>query len=213
MQAPSQAVSQSPSAATPVRPAILAPPNLAPDDTDWISNASLTFKVLAGAGELDRTGIAKAIANIALPILELAQNNKKAHDDLKDTIKYLDETLSYVSEEIKLLQDGQSLTDNPTASTHPLGRLQQMGDEFISHLKDLKDDLNKIYGKRGIQAKIKKRFQSKAILDRINQHKEYVKEARDKLGSAVFSATKQITAIHNHLLSPKMVQPIRVEMS
>ncbi|KAG7441596.1 uncharacterized protein BT62DRAFT_1011403 [Guyanagaster necrorhizus] len=187
MQAPSQAVSQSPSAATPVRSAILAPPNLAPDDTDWISNASLTFKVLAGAGELDRTGIAKAIANIALPILELAQNNKKAHDDLKDTIKYLDETLSYVSEEIKLLQDGQSLTGNQAASTHPLARLQQMGDEFISFviLFDL-DDLNKIYGKRGFLAKIKKPFQSKAILDRINQHKEYVKEARDKLvGSAL----------------------------
>ncbi len=73
MQAPSQPLTQSSSTAAPVLSAILAPPNLAPDDTDWISTASLTFKVLAGAGELDHTGIAKAIANIALPILELAQ--------------------------------------------------------------------------------------------------------------------------------------------
>ncbi len=73
MQASSQPLTQSPSTAAPGRSAILAPPNLAPDDTDWISTASLTFKVLAGAGELDRTGIAKAIANIALPILDLAQ--------------------------------------------------------------------------------------------------------------------------------------------
>ncbi|KAK0429867.1 hypothetical protein EV421DRAFT_1862792 [Armillaria borealis] len=128
MQAPSQSLTQSPSTAAPDRPAILAPPNLAPDDTDWISTASLTFKVLAGAGELDRTGIAKTIANIALPILDLAKNNKQACDDLKDTIKYLDDMLSYVSEEIKLLQEGQSLTD---ASTHPLAHLQQMGDEFV----------------------------------------------------------------------------------
>ncbi len=73
MQAPSQPPTQSPSTAVPDRSAILAPPDLAPDDRDWMSTASLTFKVLAGAGELDRTGIAKAIANIALPILELVQ--------------------------------------------------------------------------------------------------------------------------------------------
>ncbi len=73
MQASSQPLTQSPSAAAPDRSVILAPPNPAPDDTDWISTASLTFKVLAGAGEVDPTGIAKAIANIALPILELAQ--------------------------------------------------------------------------------------------------------------------------------------------
>ncbi|PBK89300.1 hypothetical protein ARMGADRAFT_1015478 [Armillaria gallica] len=127
MQAPSQPLTQ-PSTAVPDRSAILAPPDLAPDDRDWISTASLTFKVLAGAGELDRTGIAKAIANIALPILELAQDNKKAHDELKDTIKYLDEMLRSVSEEIKLLQEGGSPTD---ASIRPLVRLQQMGDEFI----------------------------------------------------------------------------------
>ncbi len=126
----------------------------------------------------------------------IIQNNKQACDDLKDTIKYLDDMLSYVSEEIKLLQEGQSLMD---ASTHPLARLQQMGDEFVrsvfpfdlvrctidiclcvSHLKDLKDDLNKIYGKRGYRAKMKKLFQSKTILDHINQHKVYVKDARDK---------------------------------
>ncbi|PBK82643.1 hypothetical protein ARMGADRAFT_1019522 [Armillaria gallica] len=128
MQAPSQPPTQSPSTAVPDRSAILAPPDLAPDDMDWMSTASLTFKVLAGAGELDRTGIAKAIANIALPILELAQDNKKARDELKDTIKYLDEMLRSVSEEIKLLQEGRSPTD---ASTRPLVRLQQMGDEFI----------------------------------------------------------------------------------
>ena len=73
MQASFQSLTQSPSTAAPDRSAILTPPNLAPDDTDWISTTSLTFKVLAGAGELDHTGIAKAIANIALPILELAQ--------------------------------------------------------------------------------------------------------------------------------------------
>lgn len=73
MQALSKALTQSSSAAAPAQSAILAPPNLAPDDTDWISNASLTFKVLASAFEVDPTGIARAIANIALPILELAQ--------------------------------------------------------------------------------------------------------------------------------------------
>ncbi len=73
MQAPSQPLTQSQSTAAPVTAAILAPPNLAPDDTDWISTACLTFKVLAGAGELDRTGTAKSIANIALPILDLAK--------------------------------------------------------------------------------------------------------------------------------------------
>ncbi|PBK82689.1 hypothetical protein ARMGADRAFT_1019545 [Armillaria gallica] len=36
--------------------------------------------------------------------------------------------LTYVSEEIKLLREGQSLTD---ASTRPLARLEQMGNEFI----------------------------------------------------------------------------------
>ncbi len=68
-----QAPSQSPSAAVPIQSAILVPPNLAPDDTDWISTASLTFKVLAGAGKLNRMGIAKTIAKIALPILDLAK--------------------------------------------------------------------------------------------------------------------------------------------
>ncbi|PBK60085.1 hypothetical protein ARMSODRAFT_922531, partial [Armillaria solidipes] len=212
-QAPSQPLTQSPSTAAPDRSAILAPPNLAPDDTDWISTASLTFKVLAGAGELDRTGITKAIANIALPILELAQDNKKAHDELKDTIKYLDEMLRSVSEEIKLLQEGGSPMD---ASTRPLVRLQQMGDEFISHLEVLKDDLNKIYGKTGFRAKIKRPFQSKAILDRINQHKVYVKEARDNfVVTAVFSVIGQVkevdakvTVIHDHLMSPSMIQPV-----
>ncbi len=52
---------------------------------------------------------------------------------------------------------------------------------IISHLKVLKDDLNKIYGKTRFRATIKRPFQSKAILDRINQHKVYVKEARGKL--------------------------------
>ncbi|KAK0443045.1 uncharacterized protein EV420DRAFT_1768699, partial [Desarmillaria tabescens] len=219
MQAPSQLFTQSPSAAAPGRSAILPPPNLAPDDTDWMSNASVTFKLLAGAGEIDRTGIAKAIANIALPILELVQNNKKAQNDLKDTIKYLDEMLHYVSEETKLLQDGQSLTD---ASTHPLARLQQMGDEFISQLKVLKDDLNKVYGKTGFQAKIKKSFQSKTILDHVNQHKEYVKEARDKLlTTAVLSGTRQVgevkaivTNIQDHLISSsRITQSINTMLS
>ncbi len=71
MQAPSQPLTQSASTAAPDRSAILAPPNLAPNNTDWISNASRIFKVIAGAGELDPSNIAKAIANIALPILEL----------------------------------------------------------------------------------------------------------------------------------------------
>ncbi|KAK0205581.1 hypothetical protein DFS33DRAFT_1474315 [Desarmillaria ectypa] len=208
MQAPSQPLTQSQSAAAPVQSPILTPPNLAPDDTDWISNASLTFKVLAGAGEVEPSGIAKAIANIALPILELAQNHEKACEELKDTIKYLDEMLRYVSEEVKLLQDGRSLTDG---STHRLARLQQMGDEFVSHLKDLKDDLNKIYGKTGFRAKMKKTFQRKAILDRVNQHKEYVKEARDKLvATAVLSVTRQVASIHDHLMSPsRMTQPVK----
>ncbi len=111
----------------------------------------------------------------------IIQNNKQTCDDLKDTIKHLDDMLSYISEEIKLLQQCQSLMN---ASTHLLAHLQQMGNEFIwsvfpfdlvkytidicrdvSHLKDLKDDLNKIYGKRGYCAKIKKLFQSKTILD------------------------------------------------
>ncbi|SJL11796.1 uncharacterized protein ARMOST_15206 [Armillaria ostoyae] len=206
MQAPSQPLTQSPSTAVPDRSAILAPPNLAPDDTNWISAASLTFKVLAGAGELDRTGIAKAIANIALPILELVQDNKKARDELKDTIKYLDEMLTYVSKEIKLLQEGQSLMD---ASTRPLAHLKQMGNEFICHLKDLKDDLNKIYGKTGFRAKMKKPFQGKAILDHINQHKMYIKDARDKLvATAVLSTARQVTDIHNHLLSPSRTHPV-----
>ncbi|KAK0437725.1 uncharacterized protein EV420DRAFT_1487002 [Desarmillaria tabescens] len=190
MQAPSQSLTQSSSAAVAAQSTILAPPNLAPDDTDWISNASVTLKVLAGAGELDHTGITKAIANIALPILELVQNNKKAREDLKDTVKYLDHMLGYVSEEIKLLREGQSLTD---VSTHPLAHLQQMGDEFVNHLGALKDDLNKIYGKKGFQATMKKMFQREAILGRINQHKEYVKEAQDKLvATAVLSVTRQV---------------------
>ncbi|KAK0438401.1 hypothetical protein EV421DRAFT_962888 [Armillaria borealis] len=215
MQAPSKALTQSSSAAVaPAQSAILAPPNLAPDDTDWISNASLTFKVLASAGEVDPTGIAKAIANIALPILELAQDNKKACEELKDTIKYLDEMLRSVSEETKLLKDAQSLMD---ASTGPLARLQQMGDEFVSHLEVLKDDLNKIYGKTGFRATMKRQFQSKAILDRINQHKVYVKEARDKfVATAVFSVIRQVkevdakvTVIHDHLTSPSKIQPVK----
>ncbi|SJL11866.1 uncharacterized protein ARMOST_15277 [Armillaria ostoyae] len=208
--------STSPNTAALDRSAILAPPNLAPDDTDWISTTSRIFKVVAGAGELDPSNIAKAIANIALPILELAQDNKKARDELKDTIKYLDEMLAYVSEEIKLLREGQSLMD---ASTHPLARLEQMGNEFIHHLKDLKDDLNKIHGKRGYRAKMKKPFQGKAILDCINQHKVYIKDARDKLvATAVLSTARQVgkiedvnakvTDIHNHLMSPSRIQPI-----
>ncbi|PBK82672.1 hypothetical protein ARMGADRAFT_1170875 [Armillaria gallica] len=215
MQAPSQPLTQATNTAAPDRSAILAPPNLARDDTDWISNASRIFKVVAGAGELDPSNIAKAIANIALPILELAQDNKKACDELKDTVKYLDEMLTYVSEEIKLLREGQSLTDT---LTRPLARLEQMGDEFICHLKDLKDDLNKIYGKTGFRAKMKKPFQSKAILDRINQHKVYIKDARDKLvATAVLSTARQVgkivdvdakvTDIHNHLMSPS-IQPV-----
>ncbi|KAK0506800.1 hypothetical protein EDD18DRAFT_1273836 [Armillaria luteobubalina] len=216
MQAPSQTLTQSSSAAAPDRSAILAPPNLAPDDTDWISTASLTFRVLAGAGELDPSNIAKAIANIALPILELVQNNKKARNEVKDTIQYLDEMLHSVSEEIKLLQEGGSPTDT---STRPLMRLQQMGDEFVSQLEVLKDDLNKIYGKTGLREKIKKTFQSKAILDHINQHKVYVKDARDKLvATAVLSTARQVgkivdvdakvTDIHNHLMSPSRIQPV-----
>ncbi|PBK94596.1 hypothetical protein ARMGADRAFT_1078480 [Armillaria gallica] len=185
----------------------------APDDMDWILTASLTFKVLAGAGELDRMGITKTIANIALPILDLAKNNKQACDDLKDTIKYIDDMLSYVSEEIKLLQQGQSLMD---ASTHPLACLQQMSNEFVCHLKDLKDDLNKIYGKRGYWAKIKKLFQSKTILDCINQHKMYVRDAQDKfVATTVLSTARQvvdvrakITDIHDHLMSPSRIQPV-----
>ncbi len=73
MQAQSQPLTQSPSTAAPVPSAILAPPNLATDDADWISTAILTFTVLAGAGELDPSNIAKTIANIALPILDLAK--------------------------------------------------------------------------------------------------------------------------------------------
>ncbi|KAK0506803.1 hypothetical protein EDD18DRAFT_1343246 [Armillaria luteobubalina] len=214
MQAPSQPLTQFPSTAAPDRSAILAPPNLTPDDIDWISNASRIFKVVAGAGELDPSNIAKAIVNIALPILELAQDNKKACDELKDTVKYLDEMLSYVSEEIELIQEGQSSMMN--ASTHQLACLQQMGDEFVSHLKDLKGDLNKIYGKTGFWAKMKKPFQSRAILDRINQHKVYVKDARDKLVmTAVLSGNRQVeevaakvTDIHNHLMSPSRIQPV-----
>ncbi|KAK0506753.1 hypothetical protein EDD18DRAFT_1375403 [Armillaria luteobubalina] len=216
MQSPSQPLTQFPSTATPDRSAILAPPNLAPDDTDWISNASRIFKVVVGAGELDPSNIAKAIANIALPILELAQDHKKAHDELKDTVKYLDEMLSYVSEEINLLQEGQSSVSVMNASTHRLARLQQMGDEFVNHLKDLKDDLNKIYGKTGFRAKMKRPFQGKAILDRINQHKVYVKDARDKLiMTAVLSGNRQVeevaakvTVIHDHLMSPSRTQPV-----
>ncbi len=56
------------------------------------------------------------------------QDNKKARNELKDTIKYLDEMLTDVSEEIKLLREGQSLMDT---STRPLARLEQMGNEFI----------------------------------------------------------------------------------
>ncbi|KAK0245014.1 hypothetical protein EDD85DRAFT_895357 [Armillaria nabsnona] len=213
MQAPSQPLTQSPSTAAPDRSAILAPPNLAPDDTDWISTAILTFTVLAGAGELDPSNIAKTIANIALPILDLAKSDKQAHDDLKDTIKYLNDMLSYVSEEIRLLQEGQSLTD---ASTQ---RLQQMSDEFVCHLKALKDDLNKIYGKKGFRARMKKLFQSKTILDRINGHKVYVKDTWDKLvGTAALSTARQVgkivdvdakvTDIHNHLMSHSKIQPV-----
>ncbi len=178
------------------------------------------------------------------------QDNKKARNELKDTIKYLDEMLTYVSEEIKLLREGQSLTD---ASTRPLARLEQMGNEFIrfvfpfdlhkctglisavvSHLKDLKNDVDKIYGKTGFRAKMKKPFQSKAILDHINQHKVYVKDARDKLvvcfyccgisgilipfkATAVLSTAREvgkigdvnakITDIHNHLVNILIVVP------
>ncbi|KAK0499402.1 hypothetical protein EDD18DRAFT_1281590 [Armillaria luteobubalina] len=206
MQAPSQSLTQSPGTVAPDRSTILAPPNLAPDDPDWISNARHIFKVIAGAGELDPSNIAKAIANIALSILELVQDNKNACDGLKDTVKYLGDMLSYVSEEIKLLQEGRSLTD---ASMRPLARLEQMGDEFVRHLEDLKDDLNKIYGKTGFWAKMKKTFQSKAILNRINQHKAYVKDAWDKLfATAVFFIARQVTDIHNHLLSPSRIQPV-----
>ncbi|KAK0506758.1 hypothetical protein EDD18DRAFT_1273820 [Armillaria luteobubalina] len=99
-------------------------------------------------------------------------------------------------------------------------RLQQMGDEFVSQLEVLKDDLNKIYGKTGLREKIKKTFQSKAILDRINQHKVYVKDARDKLvATAVLSTARQVgkivdvdakvTDIHNHLMSPSRIQPVK----
>ncbi|KAK0245011.1 hypothetical protein EDD85DRAFT_963481 [Armillaria nabsnona] len=202
MQAPSKALTQSSSAAAaPAQSAILAPPNLAPDDTDWISNASLTFKVLASAGEVDPTGIAKAIANIALPILELAQDNKKACEELKDTIKYLNEMFCCVSEETKLLKDAQSLMDALTG-------IKTIG--FCLVLEALKDDLKKIYGKTGFQARMKKPFQSKAILDRINQHKVYVKEA-----TAVFSVIRQVkevdakvTVIHDHLTSPSKIPPV-----
>ncbi len=112
--------------------------------------------------------------------------------------------LSYVSEETRLLQEGQSLTD---ASTQ---RLQQMGDEFVwsvlpfglvkcmgidsaivSHLKALKDDLNKIYGKKGCRARMKKLFQSKTILDHINGHKMYVKDTWDKLVVCFTSVTHE----------------------
>ncbi|KAK0429924.1 hypothetical protein EV421DRAFT_1939660, partial [Armillaria borealis] len=112
---------------------------------------------------------------------------------------------------IKLLQEGQSLMD---ASTRPLARLKQMGNEFICHLKDLKDDLNKIYGKTGFRAKMKKPFQGKAILDRINQHKVYVKDTRDKfVATAVLSTARQVTDIHNHLMSPSRIQPINIMLS
>ncbi|KAK0186114.1 P-loop containing nucleoside triphosphate hydrolase protein [Armillaria mellea] len=196
MQTSSQPLTQSPSTVAPDQSAILAPPNLAPDDTDWILTASLTFKVLAGAGELDPTGIAKAIANIALPILELAQ---KARDEVKDTIKYLNEMLRSVSEEIKLLQKGGSSTD--AASTCPLV---------------LKDDLNKIYSKRGFRVMIKRPFQSQAILERINQHRVYIKDAHDKfVATAVFSMARQVIVvdakvndIHNHLMSSSRIQPV-----
>ncbi|KAK0197810.1 hypothetical protein F5146DRAFT_1156720 [Armillaria mellea] len=157
MQASSQPLTQSPSTVVPDRSAILVPPNLAPDDTNWISTASLTFKVLAGADELNPMGIAKAVANIALPILELAWANKKACDEVKDTIKYLNEMKCSVSEEIKLLQEGGSPMD---ASTCLLVCLQKIGDELVSHLKVLKDDLNKIYQKKGLCATIKRPFQS-----------------------------------------------------
>ncbi len=59
-------------------------------------------------------------------------------------------------------------------------RLRGLISAIISHLKVLRDDLNKIYGKSGFQATIKRPFQSKAILGHIDQHKVYVKEARDK---------------------------------
>ena len=61
-------------------------------------------------------------------MVHVIQDNKKARDEVKDTIKYLDEMLRSVSEEIKLLQEGGSPTD---ASSRPLVRLQQMGNEFI----------------------------------------------------------------------------------
>ncbi len=66
--------------------------------------------------------------NIAHQKAHAIQANKKARDEVKDTIKYLDEMLRSVSDEIKLLQEGGSPTD---ASTRPLVRLQQMGDEFV----------------------------------------------------------------------------------
>ncbi len=66
--------------------------------------------------------------NIAYQKAHVIQANKKARDEVKDTIKYLDEMLRSVSDEIKLLQEGGSPMD---ASTRPLVRLQQMGDEFI----------------------------------------------------------------------------------
>ncbi|KAK0230102.1 P-loop containing nucleoside triphosphate hydrolase protein [Armillaria fumosa] len=139
-------------------------------------------------------------------LVQLVQDNKKARDGLKDTVKYLDEMLSYVSEEIKLLREAQSLTN---ASMRPLARLEQMGNEFVRHLEDLKDDLNKIYRKTGIWGKMKKAFQSKAILDCINQHKVYVKDARDKLvATAVLPTARQVTDIHNHLMSPFKIQPV-----
>ncbi len=66
--------------------------------------------------------------DIAHQKARVTQANKKAHDEVKDTIKYLDEMLRCVSGEIKLLQEGRSLTD---ALTRPLVRLQQMGNEFV----------------------------------------------------------------------------------
>ncbi|KAK0506775.1 hypothetical protein EDD18DRAFT_1098018 [Armillaria luteobubalina] len=154
MQAPSQPLTQFPSMVALDQSAILMPPNLAPDDIDWILNTSLTFKVLAGAGKLDHMGIAKAIANIALLIMELVQDNKKACDEVKDT---------------------------------------------VNHLKDLKHDLSKMYGKTGFWAKTKRPFQGKAILDDINQHKGYINDARDKL--IVEEVAAKVTDIHDHLVN------------
>ncbi|PBK61451.1 hypothetical protein ARMSODRAFT_1025587 [Armillaria solidipes] len=104
------------------------------------------------------------------------------------------------------------------ASTGPLTHLQQMGDEFVSHLEVLKDDLNKIYRKTGFWATMKRQFQSKAILDHINQHK--VDTLIFLKATAVFSMIRQVkevdakvTVIHDHLTSPSKIQPVNIMLS